>query len=79
MAWTSLKMYGNVTTEFRKGNKTMNTTYTFITKGGKTYSAGGDNRFDAQLNIEVSFGIDLKGATFQEVYKLRVVRTGTVR
>ena len=55
-----------------------NTHYTF-TKDGKTYSAAGANRFDAQLSIELAYGIDLKGATFEEVYKLRVVRTGKVR
>lgn len=54
------------------------TTYSFK-KDGKTYSATGNNRFDAQDKIELSFGIDLKGAAFEEVYKLRVVRTGTVR
>ena len=57
----------------------MNTTYTFITKDGKRYSHGGNNRFEAQQAIELAFCIDLTGATFQEVYKLRVVRTGTVR
>ena len=54
------------------------TTYTFK-KNGKKYSAAGNNRFDAQESIELAFGIDLTGATFEEVYKLRVVRTGTVR
>ena len=57
----------------------MNTTYTFITKDGKRYSHGGKNCFEAQQAIELAFRIDLTGATFQEVYKLRVVRTGTVR
>ena len=54
------------------------TTYTFK-KNGKAYSADGNNRFDAQLKIELAFGIDLSGAIFEEVYKLRVVRTGKVR
>lgn len=54
-----------------------NSTYTF-TKDGKKYSASGANRFDAQLNIELAFGISLKGAKFEQVYKLRVVRTGRV-
>lgn len=57
----------------------MNTTYTFITKNGKRYSHGGNNRFEAQEALELAFRINLTGATFQEVYKLRVVRTGTVR
>lgn len=30
-------------------------------------------------NIELQWGISLKGATFEELYKLRVVRTGKVR
>ena len=60
------------------GGNTMNTTYTFK-KNGKSYSAKGSNRFDAQLSIELAYHIDLTGATFEEVYKLRVVRTGTVR
>lgn len=54
------------------------TTYTFK-KDGKAYSAVANNRFDAQEKIELAFGIDLTGATFEEVYKLRVVRTGKVR
>lgn len=56
----------------------MNTTYTF-TKDGKKYSAKGSNRFDAQLKIEVAYGISLEGAKFEEVYKLRTICTGTVR
>ena len=56
----------------------MNTTYTFK-KNGKAYSAKGNNRFEAQDQIELTFGIDLSGATFEEIYKLRVVRTGKVR
>ena len=56
----------------------MHTTYNFK-KNGKTYSAKASNRFDAQDQIELTFGISLKGATFEEVYKLRVVRTGKVR
>ena len=53
----------------------MHTTYTFK-KNGKAYSAKANNRFEAQEQIELAFGISLKGATFEEVYKLRVVRTG---
>ena len=48
-------------------------------KNGKAYSAKANNRFEAQEQIELAFGISLKGATFEEVYKLRVVRTGKVR
>ena len=55
-----------------------NTIYTFR-KDGKTYSVTGQNRIDAQDKIEMAFHISLLGATFEEVYKLRVVRTGTVR
>ena len=55
-----------------------NTTYTFR-KDGKAYSANAKNRFEAQDQIELAFGISLTGATFEEIYKLRVVRTGKVR
>ena len=55
------------------------TTYTFTAKDGRRYSANGKNRFEAQQNVELAWGIDLTGATFEVVYKLRVVRTGTVR
>ena len=54
-----------------------NTTWKF-TKDGHTYSANGNNRFDAQLNIETRFGIDLTGAAFEEIYKTLTVRTGKV-
>ncbi len=56
-----------------------NTTYTFTTKDGRTYAAGGKNRFEAQDSIELQWGVSLKGATFTETYKLRTVRTGTVK
>lgn len=56
----------------------MHNTYTF-TKDGKKYSSKANNRFDAQLNIEITYGISLEGATFEEIYKLRTVRTGIVR
>ena len=55
-----------------------NTTYTFR-KDGKAYNANAKNRFEAQDQIELAFGISLSGATFEEIYKLRVTRTGTVR
>lgn len=53
------------------------TTYRF-TKNGKTYSAGGNNRFEAQNHIELAYDISLNGATFEEIWKLRVIRTGKV-
>ena len=56
----------------------MNTSYTFY-KDGKKYSSKGANLFEAQENIELQWGISLKGATFEEMYKLRVVRTGKVK
>ena len=56
-----------------------NTHYTFTTKDGKAYSAMGKNRFEAQQSIELAWHIDLTGATWTEVYKLRTVATGTVR
>ncbi len=56
-----------------------NTHYTFTTKDGRSYSAMGKNRFEAQQSIELAWHIDLSGAIWTEVYKLRVVATGTVR
>ena len=56
----------------------MNTHYTFTTADGTCYTAKGNNRIDAQWNIELSWGISLKGAKWEEVYKLRTIRTGTV-
>lgn len=55
----------------------MHTTYEF-TKDGKTYSATGNNRFDAQRLIETALRIDLIGAEFTELYKLKEVRKGIV-
>lgn len=54
------------------------TTYRF-TINGKTYTAKGDNRFEAQNKIELANNINLNGATFEEVWKLKVVRTGIVK
>lgn len=54
-----------------------NTTYTF-TKDGKRYSANGKNRFEAQESIELAWGISLKDAKYEEINKLRTVRTGRV-
>lgn len=56
----------------------MNTIYRF-TKNGRTYSAKGNNRIEAQFNAELANHIDLTGATYEEIYKLRVVRTGICR
>lgn len=53
------------------------TIYRFIING-KTYNAKGANRFEAQNAIEL-MGVNLKGATFEEVWKLKVVRTGIVK
>lgn len=55
-----------------------NTTWTFK-KNGKAYSANGKNRFEAQDKLEMQFRIDLTGAAFKEIYKLRVIRTGIVK
>lgn len=52
--------------------------YTFH-KDGKNYSIAANNRYDARNSIELSFGIDLAGATYEELYKLRVVKTGKER
>ena len=56
----------------------MNTTWRFTTKEGKSYTANGKNRFDAQNKIELAWRISLEGATFEEIYKLKTLRTGTV-
>ena len=50
-----------------------------FTLNDKTYSTCANNRFDAQLNLEIAFGITLIGATFEEVWKLKVIRTGIVK
>lgn len=55
-----------------------NTTWTFK-KNGKAYSANGKNRFEAQDKLEMQYRIDLTGAAFEEIYKLRVIRTGIVK
>ncbi|MGN1022944.1 MAG: hypothetical protein ACI4OJ_05550 [Lachnospiraceae bacterium] len=53
--------------------------YRFI-KDGKTYTTTqGRNRFEAQLNLELQFQTDLKGATFEEIWKGKVDRTGIVK
>ena len=61
-----------------KEKNRMNTSYTFY-KDGKKYSGKGANRFEAQENIGLQWGISLKGAKFEEIYKLRVIRTGKVK
>lgn len=56
----------------------MNTIYRFH-KDGRKYSGKGANRFEAQNDLELQWGISLKGAIFEEIYKLQVVRMGKVR
>lgn len=56
----------------------MNTTYTFTTADGSRYSAKAKNRFEAQNAVELAYHISMSGAKFEEIYKLRVVRTGRV-
>lgn len=49
-------------------------------KDGKTYTTmQGKNRFEAQLNLELQFQTSLKGATFEEIWKGKVDRTGIVK
>jgi hypothetical protein len=49
-------------------------------KDGKTYTTmQGKNRFEAQLNLELQFRTSLKGATFEEIWKGKVNRTGIVK
>ena len=53
--------------------------YRFI-KDGNTYTtAQGNNRFEAQLNLELQFQTDLTGASFEELWKGKVERTGIVK
>jgi hypothetical protein len=54
------------------------TTYRF-TINNKVYTAKGANRFEAQNAIELAHDINLNGATFEEIWKLRVVRKGIVK
>ena len=70
-----LYIYGNMV--IVKEVKNM-TTYRF-TKNGCTYTEGGNNIFSAKLSAELRWGIDLTGAAFEEVWKLKVVRTGIVK
>jgi hypothetical protein len=49
-------------------------------KDGKTYTTmQGKNRFEAQENLELQFQTSLKGATFEEIWKGKVDRTGIVK
>lgn len=50
-----------------------------FTKNGKTYSANGENIFSAKVNAETRWGVDLTGAKFEEIWKNKVIRTGTAR
>jgi hypothetical protein len=56
----------------------MNTFYRFHLNG-ITYNVTGANRFEAQGNAERANGIDLTGAQYEEIYKLRTVRTGIIK
>lgn len=56
-----------------------NNTFYEFEKNGKKYTAAGKNRYEAQADIEIANGIDLTGATFTEIYKLRVMRKGIVK
>lgn len=55
-----------------------NMIYRFI-KNGHTYSVKGTNRFDAQTTAELLFGVKLQGARFEELYKMKVIKTGIVK
>ncbi|MGO4997799.1 hypothetical protein [Oribacterium sp. Sow4_G1_1] len=49
-------------------------------KDGKTYTTmQGKNRFEAQESLELQFQTSLKGATFEEIWKGKVDRTGIVK
>ena len=57
---------------------TNHTTYTFK-KNGHSYSVKATNPYDAQVTAELMFHINLTGATCEEYYKLRLVRTWIVK
>ena len=66
-------------TKTKKPTEDRDMTYRF-TKNGKTYTTRqGQNRFEAQLNLELQFQTSLKGATFEEIWKGKVERTGIVK
>ncbi|MCH4013816.1 MAG: hypothetical protein LKE64_05760 [Solobacterium sp.] len=49
-------------------------------KDGKTYTTmQRKNRFEAQESLELQFQTSLKGATFEEIWKGKVDRTGIVK
>ncbi len=50
-----------------------------FTKDGKRYTAFGKNRLEAQWDAELAFGVDLRGAEYEDICKLRVVRRGIVK
>lgn len=47
-------------------------------KNGNKYSACGDNVFSAKLDAETRFRVDLDGAKYEQYFKMRVIRAGTV-
>ena len=53
----------------------MHTTYRFR-KGNHIYNVTGNNRVEAQYKAELIFDVDLAGAIYEEVFKLRIVRSG---
>ena len=58
--------------------KTENTFYKFTDKDGNTYTAKADNRWEAMLKIEITFGIDLTGASWERDYGLNKRAAGTL-
>lgn len=55
-----------------------NTMYRFF-KDGHIYTVSGDNLLSAQFNAEFRFGVDLGGATYEVIYKLKTIRTGKIK
>ena len=58
--------------------KVMKTMYRF-TKCGHVYTVSGENGLEARLNAEIRFGINLKGAEAEEIYKLKTIRKWIVK
>ena len=50
-----------------------------FTKNNHRYSVRGNNRIDAQANAEITFGVKLNGAMYEEIYRGKVIKQGFVK
>lgn len=60
-----------------KGGINMNMMYRFR-KNGKEYFAKGENRFDAQLNVELATGKKLNGGEYAEINLKEVIKMARI-